>query len=231
MPIMAAFLLAMLSGCGPSSDSKETAADTGGAERTWRYFDREIYLPTGVSVSPEMSAAQELVIGSLRELESSTDLGVDYFIVKYDEDSILQPLTSETSYQGRNWRSFFQIWDDGPFNALLAGRVGTAPDQDVLVAINEKNDREFFVVARLACFVAGESCKLASQGQAKALVWRALGYVVGLRYGEGAASEIMKAGVSPAQETGESKKKFFAEFDNQLENRRNALPPPPGTGT
>lgn len=217
--------LLAIAACSPGKNDKEADPDDGGVEQSWRYFDREIYFPTGVSVSPEMSAAQELVVSALTDLEADTDLGVDYFVVKYDEDSILQPVTSEASYQGRVWRSFFQIWDDDRFNELLAGQVGTSPDQDVVVALNAKNDREYFVIARLSCFVAGEACSFATQGAAKALVWRAYGYLIGLRFGDNAASAIMKTGVFPDQESDAAKKKFLAEFDGQLERRRNAIPP------
>lgn len=212
--------------CSSEKDKEEVVPDPAVKEESWRYFDREIYFPTGVSVSPEMAAAQELVTNALKDLEKSTDLGIDYFIFKAEEDSILQPVTSETSYQGRVWRSFFQIWQDGIFNELTSGKIGTAPDQDVVVALNEKNPREYFVVARLSCFVAGQTCGLATQGQAKALVWRAYGYLIGMRYSGAAFSDILKAGVSKSQETEEARKKFISEFNNQLERTRNAIPPP-----
>ena len=224
--IVGTVLVAALSSC-TSADSTPTTTDTGAKDnKTWRYFDRELYFPTGVSVSPEMSAAQELVRQALKDLEESTDLGKDYFIFLNDEDSILQPVTSETSYQGRNWRSFYQIWDDENLNSLLGSKVGTSSDQDLLVSLNAQNEREFYVISRLGCFVAGESCSYATQGQAKALVWRSMGYLIGLRYGKNASSDIMKSGTFPAQESQEARKKFLAEFDNRLESVRNGLPAP-----
>lgn len=217
--------LSLLTACGPS-DSSSTNNDKASDPKTWRYFDRELFFPTGVSVSPEMAAAQDVIQFALDELQNSTDLGADYFIFGYDEDSLLQPLVTETSYQGRNWRSFFQIWDDEEFNAFAAEGVGVSLDEDVIAARNEKNLQEYFIIARLSCFTSQESCGFPSQRQSIALVWRAFGYLIDLRFGENAASAIMQAGAHDEQEDESEKKAFFAEFDNMLERVRNDLPPP-----
>jgi hypothetical protein len=215
-------LAGALASCG-KTDSSDPSDETPEDTVHWRYFDREIYLPTGISVKPEMAAAHEIVRKALSSLEESTDLGKDFFIFKADEDSILQPVTTPTAYQGRNWRSFIQVWDEAAFNEFVSEKVGVAIDQDTVVAQNEKNTRQYFIVLRLACFVASDACSFATQAQAISLVWRSYGYLIGLRFGDSAASAVMRAGMSPEQESEAERGKFFAEFDNMLEKIKNNL--------
>ncbi|MCX6129804.1 MAG: hypothetical protein NTX25_12190 [Proteobacteria bacterium] len=220
--VLLSFILIMASCSGSSSTPAENPPSKD--ENSWRYFDREIYMPTGVSVQPEMAAAQELIQASLIELADSSDLGKDYFIFKFEEDSLLQPVSEETQYDGRPWFSFIQVWPDNLFNDQISSSVGTSGDPDVLVVRNELNEREFYAILRLSCFVAGESCGFPTQKESKAVIWRAMGYLIGLKHSENANSLIMKPGVSSEQEKPEEIKKYLAEFDGQLERTRNKLP-------
>ena len=224
--LFAAAVSLSFSACDEGTDKQPTEADVGSDDKMWRYFDREVYFPIGSSVAPEVAVAQDLVQEGLKELAEATDLGVDYFIFKTEEDSLLQPVVGEESYQGRNWRSFWQIWDDELFNTFVSDKVGTSGDQDVVVARNEKNDREFYVVSRLSCYVAGEGCLYPTQRVTKMLVWRSVGYLVGLKSGENAFSKIMSPGISLDQDSDEERKKFAAEFDGALERIRNEIPLP-----
>jgi hypothetical protein len=222
-------VVATLVGCGEAGPTVIPPAPAA-QDDEWRFFDREVYFSTGVSVSPEVSAAQEQVKDALRALEVNTDLGIDFFIFRNDDDSLLQPVPTETTFEGRPWYSFVQIWEDGLFNEYTTGGIGTAADPDLVVASNENNTQEFYMLMRLSCFVAGASCQFASQGEARAMVWRGFGYLVGLRSGENAASEVMKAGQSASQEDPEEHKKFFAEFDQLLERLKNGLEIPGEAG-
>lgn len=226
--IILAFQIILLSflptGCSSGGgSSSETPVDNG---EIWRYFDRQLFFPAGVSVDPEVSASQEQVRQALLELELATDLGRDFFIFQYDDDSLLQPVASETVQKGREWKSFVQIWKDDLFNQFVAESVGTAPDSDIVVAQNEKNKREYYIILRLSCFVAGEACGYPTQVQARAIVWRAFGYLIGLRFGVDATSEIMRAGVSSKMADSEEIRKYNAEFNSMLERMRNGIPAP-----
>lgn len=221
--IISAFFLL---GCDDSKDNNNSDKGNNPTTKSWRYFDREFYLPSGVSVSPEMAGAQDIVKTAMEELASSSDLGVDYFIFNYEENSLLQPVAGETTYQGRVWRSFAQIWEDNPFNDYLAANVGASTDQDLIVVKNKLNQQEYFMILRLSCFVAGETCGYPTQGQAKAMVWRSFGYLIGLRYGDNAASTVMSPGFLATQESESEKRKFLAEFNGQLERIRLGLPLP-----
>ena len=227
LPLMVTLSLLGLACSANKTTAPATTPPT--SSSSWVYFDRTLYFSKGSSVNPEDSAAQAVVQNALTSLQQSTDLGADYFVFKYDDDSILQPVTTNTSYNGRNWESFFQLWDDATFNNFIAGAVGTAKDQDVAVAKNTNNPQQYYVVARLSCFVAGESCGYATQAQAQALVWRAFGYLVGMRNSDQASSPIMKPGESNDQTTSEAQKKYASEFNNTLERIRNKIPAPTGS--
>lgn len=222
--VLAIFLV----GCGETQPSTPTTP-TDPPDNVWRFFDREVYFSVGVSVTPEASAAQEQVKDALQALEINTDLGIDFFVFRNDDDSLLQPVPAETTFEGRPWLSFVQVWDDDLFNEYTTGGIGTAADPDLVVASNENNTQEFYMLMRLSCFVAGASCQFATQGQARSMVWRAFGYLAGLRFGENAASEVMKSGHNAAQEDAGEHKKFFAEFDQQIERLKNGIEPSDAT--
>jgi hypothetical protein len=221
VPLTWIFCLATV-GCG---ESKKPPTDTPASTPVYRYLDRELYLPTGSAVSPEETAAQEVIRAALEDLEQSTDLGAGYFLYRYDDDSILQPVAARTQSAGRQWHSFIQAWEDDLINDYLAQAGGDNPDgdQDIIVAANKLDARQYFIVTRLSCFLSGASCGLASQVQAKMLVWRAYGYLIGLRVGTSAASAVMRPAVDPDQELAEERRKFIAEFNARLELIRNNM--------
>ena len=100
------FAILFTASCGPEKSNLPKATVDDGP--SYRYFDREIYLAKGSSVTPEHTAAQEVVKAALEDLELSTDLGAGYFKIGYEDDSILQPVAVRTQTSGRNWRSFIQ---------------------------------------------------------------------------------------------------------------------------
>ena len=220
--IMLPMLIALITCSSSKTDDGTKTTDT--STLSWRYFDRELYMPTGVSVQPEMASAQELIQASLTSLADQSDLGTDYFIFKYEEDSLLQPVTEETSYEGRDWYSFVQVWNDELFADYASTVIGTPGDEDVLVVRNELNTQEYFIIFRLSCFVSGKTCGYPTQAQSKAMVWRAMGYLAGLRNSKNSNSAIMKPGVAPEQENADEIKKYISEFDGLLERIRNKLP-------
>ena len=220
---------ALPQGCSTDKAASTATTPTSPAGPSYRYFDRELYFPTGSSVSPEVAAAQALIQASLTDLQNKSSLGQDYFIYDFADDSLLQPVVGPTSYQGRNWRSFFQVWEDQTFNDFAAANVGAAKDQDLIVALNKNNSQQYFIIARLSCFVAGAACNFATQGQAKAMIWRAFGYLVGMRNGDQANSAIMQAGESPAQEADAEAQKYLAAFNGTLERMKNNVAPPAGS--
>jgi len=212
----------MMAGC---SEAKKPSSETPAASPVYRYFDRELYLPTGSAVSPEETAAQEVIRAALEDLEQSTDLGAGYFLYRYDDDSILQPVAARAQSGGRQWHSFIQAWEDDLINDYLTQAGGDNPDgdQDIIASVNKLDARQYFIVTRLSCFLAGASCGLASQVQAKMLVWRAYGYLIGLRVGTSAASAVMRPAVDPDQELAEERRKFIAEFNARLELIKNNM--------
>jgi hypothetical protein len=215
------FLALVIASC--SSKSNSTTDQTPTTTPKYRFFDREIYLARGSSVTPDESSAQEVVKVALSDLELKTDLGAGYFIISYDDDSILQPVAQETKAAGRNWHSFIQTWDDALINDYLAKSGGDNPssDQDTIVAKNKSNAQQFYMITRLSCYLAGESCSFASQQEAKMLVWRSFGYLIGMRIGSTASSAIMKPSMDSLQESADEQRKFIAEFNSRLELIKN----------
>lgn len=209
--------------CGSSSSTDPTPPP---ADVDWNYFDRQVYLPSGISVTPESSAAQEQVKLALRELEIETDLGTDFFIIANQEDSLLQPVAAAQTLTGREWLSFIQIWSDDVFNDYVASEIGVLPDPDMIVAENELNQEEYFMIFRESCFLAGETCQFASQQQAKSMVWRGFGYLMKLRSGDESTSAVMTSGHTAAHVDVEQRRRFFAEFNQALEKRKLGLPEP-----
>jgi len=217
------FLISFLFSCGSSKDTVSNSNNNNTMpDKSWRYFDREIYLSSGSSVSPEVGIAQLLIEESLKELETHTDLGIDYFSIKYEDESLLQPIANQTAGSGRAWKSFINIYEDDIFNEFLSSAIGESLDSDVISAINNKNPKEFFIMLRLNCFISSEKCDSPSQKQAKAFIFRAFGYILGLRYGESSYSAIMKPGISTQQEFDDEFRKFCNEFNNKLEDIRNS---------
>lgn len=209
--------------CGGEQSSESDAPNPN--ETTWRFIDRQLFFASGVSVSSESSAAQEQVKLALRELELETDLGADFFIFQHDDDSLLQPIATETVITGREWKSFVQIWDDQTYNDYITNSVGSVLDPDILAVQNKDNNQEYYIIFRKSCFIAAESCQFASQDHAKSMVWRAFGYIIGMRFGENAASVVMQPGHTDAHTEASEKKKFFAEFDQILESIKVATEP------
>ena len=221
--IIVLFILLSIVGCSTKDSKDESEEDQ---DNIWIYFDREVYFPTGVSVTPNQSAAHQKARDALLELELETDLGKDFFIFKTDDDSLLQPISESTEVDGREWTSFIQIWDDDLMNEFLAKNLSVVGDDNAIVALNSGNKREFFIVLRLSCFLAGDTCDLATENQAKALVWRAMGYLIGMRIGDEVSSDIMRQEISPTQEDSEQIRRFMAEFNGTLERVRNGIPVP-----
>jgi len=211
----------LLAACDAAKKGDDTTAPK--VAPVYRYFDREIHFARGSSVAPEQSAAQEVIKAALEDLEKNTDLGAGYFSFAYEDDSLLQPLATRTAQSGRNWKSFIQTWDDALINDLF-GQLGTENpdgDQDTIVARNGLNPQQYFMVTRLSCFLAGASCGFASQTQAKMLVWRSFGYLIGMRIGSNASSAVMQTGQTAAQENPDEQRKFIAEFNSRLETIKN----------
>ncbi|RZM25545.1 MAG: hypothetical protein EOO88_18895 [Pedobacter sp.] len=223
MIFVSVFFICLGSGCDSDKDEKKKD-DTSSSKGEWLYFDRYLFQPVGISVSADRETGGQIVLDALKELQESTDLGADFFITATEEDSLLQPALSPTSYQGRNWRSFFQIWEDDLFDASVTQGVGITLDQDIIVAQNSLNLQQYYIVARLSCFTGGANCGFATQAQAKALVWRAYGYLIGMRYGQDAKSAVMKTGIHDEQESPDEITKFKAEFNGTLERIRKGIP-------
>lgn len=213
-------LIIFLSACGSSASTNTTEA-TATEDKSWRYFDRELYLATGSSVSPEVGVAQLLIEEALKEIEKNTDLGIDYFIIKYEEESLLQPVANQTSGVGRSWKSFINLYSDEVFNSFLTEAIGESLDTDIITAVNKNNSKEYFIMTRLDCFTSSENCNKPNQTQSKAFIYRSIGYLLGLRYGDNSYSAIMRPGVSKDQESEDEFKKYCNEINNKLENIRN----------
>lgn len=217
-------LFSILGGCDKAKPKDVPVAPA--SQPTYRYFDREVFFASGSSVSPEQTVSQEIARAALEDLELASDLGAGYFIFSYADDSLLQPIAASTQSNGRLWQSFIQTWDDYLINNYLttAGVAAPDADQDVIVGVNTLNFQQFFVIARLSCFLSGESCGFASPVQAKMLVWRAFGYKIGMRVGEKSSSAVMKPSINKDQENPEEQRRFLAEFNNQLEAIKNKNP-------
>jgi len=222
-----AFAFFSVSGCNEPAQEITNQDELSSVDKHyWRYFDREVYFPVGVSVSPEQALAQEVIKDSLEDLAASSDLGLDYFIFLESEDSLLQPIIEDSKYIGRKWSSFIQTWSDGLFAELAVNIDAATKDPDIIAAKNTLNDREFYIVFRADCFTSSESCNFPSQTQSKLMVWRAFGYMLNMKSGEEAGNDIMKIGHHTDQESDDERRKFIAEFNGALELIRNDLPSP-----
>ena len=215
------WILTALQACAPTPATKNPIVPPN--QNSYRYFDREVYFAKGSSVTPEQTAAQDVIRAAMEDLERSTDLGADYFVFGYEDDSILQPVAVLTQSSGRNWRSFVQTWSDDLINGYLTTSGGTTPegDPDIIVATNKTNGQQFFMLTRLSCFLSGPSCGFPSLVESKMLIWRAYGYLIGMRLGTTASSAIMKPGIDVAQEDPSQQRSFIAEFNNRLETIKN----------
>lgn len=230
MPFLVASLLLTVAwtvvvACGDTNaKSTEPAPTPTTLPFQYRYMDREVYFPKGVSVSPEMASAHAKIKEYLQNLERQSDLGAGYFQFGEEDDSLLQPPTEKISYQGKNWLSFIRVWDDDLFNKFVTLKLGTPLDQNMIVAVNKNNTAQFYVVLRLSCFTSGDRCQNPDSELTRTIVWRALGYVSGLKIGTDAASSIMSPELSPTQKLPEEQRKFLAEFNSTLElMRKNSI--------
>lgn len=229
--LMVVVLLSVLSAASACSneDPVEDASNKDETTSGFRYIDRRIFFSKGVSVTPEQAAAQEVARKALEELQLKTDLGPDYFIFDKTNDSVLQPLIEKREYEGREWQSFVQIWSDDVFDKFVLTNIGAPSDPDLVVATNKSDDRQFYILVRLSCFLSGDECRNATEKQAKLMVWRAVGYATGLRYGKNATTPIMKPGTSSDQETTDAEKVFIREFNNMLERLKLGMVRPDGS--
>ena len=213
---LALFALIFASISCNSSESDETDVENT-PDLVWQYFDRQIYLPIGADISPEKSAAQLIIEDALKILQSKTDLGQDFFEIKREQSSLLQPISDEARRDGHEWFSFIQVLEDNEFSDFVALGVGNVQDEDILVARNILNPQEFFILARLSCFVSAESCGFPPQEYATTLLNRSFGFLVGVKFGDEANSPVMKTGYQAEQKNEPALRQFYADFNARLE--------------
>lgn len=220
--LVCASLFIFIGACSDSNKDSEIRPQSTPAAFNYRYMDREVYFPRGVSVSPEMSSAHAKIKEYLQSLERQSDLGAGYFQFADEDDSLLQPPVEKISYQGKHWLSFIRVWEDDVFNKFVTQKFGTPLDPNMIVAVNKNNNSQFYVVFRLSCFTSGDRCQNPDNATASTIVWRALGYGAGMRIGKDASSSIMNPDFLPEQKLPEEQRKFLAEFNGNLELLRKA---------
>lgn len=199
---------------GPEPEQEE------GKPVAFRYVDRRVFIPYGAAITPELAAAHEKIKNSIATLENNTDLGPGYFLFKTEEDSLLQPPTSEKALEGREWRSFVRAWPDEILNEFITTTIGSPTDANVIVALNKKNPQQFYMIFRKSCFFSEASCRNAGEKEATALVYRAFGYAIGIQDNLANQTAVMQSQINKNQELETEVKKFFSIFNNRLEDIR-----------
>lgn len=150
-----------------------------------RYMDRTIYFANFRNVERNDPFAVEAVKTALDQISRESDLGAGYFQFANADESLLQPLTERTD--GIEFRSFIQIWSDNDFNALSSEINSFIEDPNVILALNQANRREFWMIIRGSCFDSNQtSCtnsfdgSFTSESGLRALVARSIGRLVGM---------------------------------------------------
>ena len=150
-----------------------------------RYMDRTVYFANFKTVGRNDPFAIDAVKTALDQISRESDFGAGYFQFANADESLLQPLTERTD--GVEFRSFIQIWSDEDFNNLARDINSYIADPNVILALNQANRREFWMVLRGSCFESNQiSCtndsenSFTSESGLRALIARSLGRLAGM---------------------------------------------------
>jgi len=194
-----------------------------------RYMDRKIYFASNSSAPGKNEIyAIESVKKALTQLSMESYLGANYFSFDSIDEKLIEPITTKT--EGVEWKSFIQILPSDEFNTLETSINSYLADPNVIVALNQANKKEFWIIIRSECFESNNvlcSSTLNEDGQTfttemglRAMVARSIGRLVKM--------SIVDCGVYPTdtmcaehpnddQWLASNKNQFYAGLKNALE--------------
>ena len=191
-----------------------------------RFMERKIYFANYNSGEPDKNEifAVQKVKDALNDIAADSDLGDNYFSFENVDGNLLQPVVERTD--GIQWRSFVQVWPDAEFNSFLS-ELPFQADSNAIVAINQANRRQFWIILRASCFDSNQvsctndnSATFTSNMGLFALVGRTLSRLIGMTVKDCSLDPdhtMCAEFPSDTQWSLSSKNQFFANIRNALD--------------
>jgi hypothetical protein len=194
-------------------------------DRRWMsqviYFSESVTNSNGVTYNTEIQ--KEKIRSALNQISCDTMLGCNYFTYGELPESSL-PLLGEVTLSDSRFPSFIRILPDTVFSQTWQD-LGGDEDVNAILVVNAAAKRQFQLIIRNSCFETNINCNgISSEEGLRALLARQLGRLAGLTVVDCDVNpnDVM-CGDFPVNEQWEltNRNKWYAQFDNQLENILN----------
>lgn len=192
-----------------------------------RWIDRDLYFANQDPLISNRNNAFHVqqAIDIIRNLESNTRLGSDYFRINQLSPEVLDPIRPNNLSESE-YKSFILIWEDSLFDQFVNDNLGglsNIPDKNAFSIINPNFQRKYYMIIRSSCFEASSTCsapdndRISFQGLS-ALIARQIGFLFRLPQADCSTdrNNVMCVQPSDDQWSEDERTEFFDTLTNQM---------------